>query len=82
MDALAQVIDVLKELQEDNSVSKNIKGKVAVMQRELENCKKEELSLKINKILCDLEDISNDVNLPMFVRTQIYQLTSMLETVC
>jgi len=82
MTALQEVISILKELQEDSTVSKNIKIKVAEMQKELESCKKDNLSLKINKILCDLEEISNDVNLPMFVRTQIWHLTSKLETVC
>lgn len=82
MNALQEVIEILKELQEDNTVSKNIKLKVAEMQKSLEGCKKNDLSLKVNQILCELEDISNDVNLPMFVRTQIWHLTSKLETVC
>ena len=82
MDELSQVLSVLNDLQEDNMVSKNIKQKVASMKFELENSKKEDLSLKINRVLCDLEDISSDVNLPTFVRTQIWHLTSMLEKMC
>lgn len=82
MDALQEVIEILKELQQDSTVSKNIKSKVAEMQKTLETCNKKDLSLKVNQILCELEEISNDVNLPMFVRTQIWHLTSKLETVC
>lgn len=82
MGSLKEIIDILKEMREDATVSKNIKAKVAEMQKELEGCKKEDLSLKVNRILCDLEEISNDGNLPMFVRTQIWHLTSKLETVC
>ena len=82
MDALKQVKGILVELQEDSSVSKNIKGKLSVMQKELENASSEELSLVVNKILCDLEEISSDINIPVFIRTQIWNLTSLLETVC
>lgn len=82
MNNLQEVIRILKELQEDHTVSKNVKAKVCEMQKELEGCKEGELSLKVNKILCELEELSNDVNLPVFVRTQIWNLTSMLETVC
>jgi len=80
MSELNQVIDMLQELQEDTSVSKNIKIKIQTMKKELQNTKKEELSLVVNKILSDLEDLSGDVNIPMFVRTQIWSITSMLET--
>ena len=77
--SLDDVVNIFKELQEDSTVSKNIKAKVAVMQRELEQSSGDEISLKVNKILSELEDLSSDVNLPMFVRTQIWNLTSMLE---
>jgi uncharacterized protein (UPF0147 family) len=50
------------------------------MQKELENCPKEEISLLINRILSELEELSSDMNLPMFVRTQIWSLTGILET--
>ncbi len=82
MGAKEQVIHVLKELQEDNSVSKNIKQKVSAMQSELEGCSENDLSLTVNKILCDLEELSSDVNLPPFIRTQILHISGMLETIC
>jgi len=78
-DTMEQIMYILKELQDDNSVSKNIKNKVAEMQKNLESSKKEELSLKVNKILSDLEDISSDVNVQPFIRTQMWHLTSLLE---
>jgi len=76
---LRQVLDILDELQEDGAVSKNIKQKVLGIKKDLTNCSGEEISLRVNKTLSELEDISSDVNLPMFVRTQIWQLTSILE---
>lgn len=80
MDELNQVISLLEELQEDSSVSKNVKIKLNNMKQELKDSNKDNLSLTVNKILSDLEDISGDVNIPMFVRTQIWSITSLLET--
>lgn len=78
-DDLKQVLEILDELQEDSAVSKNIKQKVLGIKNDLSGCSEAEISLRVNKTLSELEDISGDVNLPMFVRTQIWQLTSILE---
>ncbi|MCC7574105.1 UPF0147 family protein [Candidatus Woesearchaeota archaeon] len=80
MKEVKQVIDLLEELQEDTSVSKNVKSKIQIMKQELQETDKENLSLTVNKILSDLEELSSDVNIPMFVRTQIWSVTSLLET--
>jgi uncharacterized protein len=80
MDEKAQIISMLEELQDDTSVSKNVKTKIQAMKQELINTSEENLSLTVNKLLSDLEDLSSDVNIPMFVRTQIWSVTSLLET--
>lgn len=72
-----EVIDALNELEEDSSVPKNVKRKISEMVKNLKSDK--DLSLKVNKSLSDLDDISNDVNIPTFVRTQIWGVASMLE---
>ncbi|MFA6072741.1 MAG: UPF0147 family protein [Candidatus Woesearchaeota archaeon] len=82
MDNLKSALDILQEMQQDNSVSKNVRSKVSLIYKELESCPKEELSLKVNKILSELEELSSDMNLPMFVRTQIWSLTGILESLC
>jgi len=35
--------------------------------------------MKVNKSLSELDEISNDINLPTFIRTQIWGIASMLE---
>lgn len=74
---IQEVIDALHQLEEDSSVPKNIKNKVSEMIADMKSEK--DLSLKVNKSLSELDDISNDVNLPTFVRTQIWGIASMLE---
>ncbi len=75
---VADIIELLKELQEDNTVPRNVKTKLSAMQRNLED-ESGDLSLKVNQIHSDVEEISNDINLPMFIRTKIWELTTKLE---
>jgi uncharacterized protein (UPF0147 family) len=79
---LKHAIEIFQELQQDNTVSKNIRTKMAAMQKEIETAPKEELSLRVNKIMSELEEVSSDINLPMFIRTQIWSLASLLESLC
>ena len=79
-DRVEEIVALLQDLQDDSTVPRNVKTKLAEMQKELSS-DAGDLSLKINKILSDVEEIANDINLPMFIRTQIWNLTSMLESV-
>jgi uncharacterized protein (UPF0147 family) len=73
------ILEAIHDLREDNTVPKNLKNKLG----NVTNILKEdtELSIKINKALNELEDVSDDVNLQPYVRTQIWNIVSMLETV-
>ncbi|MBU0472476.1 MAG: UPF0147 family protein [Nanoarchaeota archaeon] len=74
---LKEVIDALNELCEDPSLPKNIRHKIINMIKELKgDC---DNSLKVNKCLAELDDISSDINIPTFIRTQIWGVASMLE---
>lgn len=81
MSELQQVIQILEELEEDITVSRNIKEKIREMRVSLQSSDRDSMSLTVNRILSDLEDLSNDVNIPDFVRTQFWHLTSILETI-
>lgn len=73
------VVDVMSELLEDNTVPRNVKTKIEHIIGSLED--KSELSLKVNKALSILEEISDDNNLQPYTRTQIWNLISMLESI-
>jgi uncharacterized protein (UPF0147 family) len=45
----------------------------------LKDAKPKDLKLKADKCIHDLDDISSDVNLQPFVRTQLWSVVSMLE---
>lgn len=73
------IISTLTELIEDISVPKSIKIRI----QEIIDTLKEEnvLSIKINKVLNDLDEIATDVNLQPYTRTQIWNVVSMLEKI-
>jgi uncharacterized protein (UPF0147 family) len=74
-----EIVEVLTELKEDNTVPKNVKEKIKVVMDVLKE--EADLKLKVNKILHELDDIADDPNLQPFTRTQIWNVVSMLEKV-
>ena len=71
------VIEMFEELESDSTVSKGVKIKIASMKDELKNARN--IGLSVNKVLSDLEDLSSDVNISPYVRTQFWHITSLLE---
>ena len=74
---LDEVITALQELEEDASLPKNVKDKVQRISLFLQE--KTELSLKIDKALQEFDEISDDINLEPFTRTQIWNMVRLLE---
>jgi len=77
--SIANAIAKLNELKEDSMTPKNLKEKlqsiVVILQSD------EEKSIKINKALDILDAISNENNIQPYIRTQIWNIASMLEAI-
>ncbi|MBI4452076.1 UPF0147 family protein [Candidatus Woesearchaeota archaeon] len=77
MSELDVVVSSLSELQEDATVPRNVRSQIqgilATLRAETET------SIKINKALNELDEISSDVNLQSYTRTQIWNIMSSLE---
>ena len=74
---IESVIAVIEELENDNTIPKNVKSKLNKITGILkENA---ETSIKVNKALHELEEIEDDINLQAFARTQLWNIESMLE---
>ncbi|MFC1691023.1 UPF0147 family protein [Nanoarchaeota archaeon] len=78
-EALQNIVQALEELQEDNTIPKNVKTKLGNIKEILQQ--QEELSLKLNKALNELDEISDDVNVQSYTRTQLWNIASMLEAI-
>ena len=77
---LTSVIEMLRELEEDNAVPKNIKSKVSLTIKDLETSQ-EEVSIKVSRALHVLEEITEDSNMQPYTRTQLFNIVSALEIV-
>ena len=79
-EAINEVLMALSELEQDNTVPKNVKERIANTIKALqEDC---EESIKVNKALHELEEIAEDTNMQPYTRTQIWNVVSLLEFCC
>jgi len=75
-----EVFDMISKIENESTVPKNIKIKMQNMILDLKEEEKE-LDFRINKALQELDEISEDANLPDYVRTQIWAIVSVLESI-
>ncbi len=75
----SETIEQLQELEEDTNIPKNIQTKIKSITNILKG--DTELSIKVNKALNELDEISNDPNLEAYTRTQIWNIVSILEKI-
>ena len=79
----AQVLDiihVMDELKDDSTVPRNVKTK---LETSITMLKKDgdELRLRIDKVLQELDEVANDTNTQSYTRSQIWNIVSMLESI-
>jgi uncharacterized protein (UPF0147 family) len=77
---LNAVIEMLRELEEDGAVPKNVKNKISLTIKDLETST-EEVSIKVSRALHVLEEITEDSNMQPYTRTQLFNIVSALEIV-
>ena len=75
---LDSVIVALGDMHDDSSVPRNVRAKIDVMIATLKQ-QDSEISTKVNKCLSHLDEISSDVNLQSYTRTQLWNIMSILE---
>lgn len=77
---LDPIIHALDNIKEDKRVPKNIREGCEECMKILDN-EDGDFSVRINSCVSILDEISNDPNIPMYTRTQVWNIVSMLETV-
>ena len=77
VDPLTDILTVIGEISTDQNVPRNVRAKMQDIQNKLNSST--EQSVKIHDAMGTLDDISGDVNLDPFTRTQVYSIISMLE---
>ena len=75
---IKQVADMLATLIEDTSIPRNVRASITVAKQKLEG--KADLSAAISGAVYSLDEVSNDINMPMHARTIIWNILSELES--
>ncbi len=74
-----EVIELIEAVTADTSVPKNIRRALAEAKEKLKG--PEELSTRVGAAVYSIEAISEDINMPMHARTQIWTILSALESI-
>ncbi len=79
MTSFDNVAQGLKMLLEEQGTPKNVREKVQGMLTAI--AEPGEARLKADKLLSQLDELQSDVNIPSYVRTQLWSISSMLEDI-
>ncbi len=75
---IRQVTSFLDDLIRDNSVPRNVRATLAYGKEKLTD-QNEELCTRISGAVYALDEVSNDINIPMHARTMVWNILSELE---
>ena len=78
-DEIGNVIKVLNDLKEDKSVPKNVRAKIEGAIKIIDE--KAEMHITVSRVLSELEEIADDVNLQSYTRTQVWDAISLMEKI-
>ena len=76
---LNEALETLKILEEESNIPKNVKAKVQEIIQTLDQ--ETETFIKTNKALDELDEISNNPSIDQHIRTQVWNIVSLLEKV-
>jgi len=79
MASWSDIKEMLAMLKEDSAAPRSLREKIDKMVSLINSDK--DTQLKINTLQSELEDISSDINIPFFIRTQIFSISGALETI-
>ena len=75
-----EVISFIQQVANDRTVPRNIRAKCEDSINILKD-EKEDVAVRVNTVISNMDEVSNDPNIPMYTRTQIWNIVSVLESV-
>jgi len=77
MQMFQEVFEAIQMLHEDTGLPRNTREKLSSIVQLLNT--QEDVSLRVSKALSVLDDLQEDNNIQPFIRTQLYNVASLLE---
>jgi uncharacterized protein (UPF0147 family) len=78
MEPLQQALAILDDLKDDSTLPKNVRSTIATIIEMLSD-DEIDISIRVDKAMLELEQISSDANIQSYSRTMLYQVTTNLE---
>lgn len=75
---ISQICEMLDEILDDRGVPRNIRAAVDNAKQKLSN--KEAGITEFSAAIYDLDDVSNDINMPNHTRTMLWEIISEIES--
>lgn len=72
-----QIIPLLRQIADDRTVPRNIRTKCEESIQILSGA--QDKAVKINTVISSLDEVTNDPNIPMYTRTVVWNIVSLLE---
>ena len=79
MEKLEPIVKLLTGIIEDRTVPRNIRAAAEEARKELTEKSDNTWDIRLSSAISVLDEITNDPNMPMYTRTQIWNIVSMLE---
>ncbi len=79
-ESMKEAIETLNQIASSNSTPKTIKKSITDLIADLEN-EEYSLSVRAANTISLLDDVTQDPNMPSYVRTQLWQAVSKLESI-
>jgi uncharacterized protein (UPF0147 family) len=70
---------MLDELSKDRTVPRNVRTALQTAKEDLSN-EKLDVDFRVSSAISILDEVANDINLPPYSRTQVWNVVSTLET--
>lgn len=74
------ILKLLEEVNSDDCTPKLIRMRVRTIHNNLIN-EKENISMRIDRSLQELDDMGEDMSMPIHIKTQIWDIVSKLESI-
>ena len=81
MKDLEPIVKLLTNIIEDRTVPRNIRAAAEEAKKELTEKTNNTWDIRLSSAISVLDEITNDPNMPLHTRTQIWNVVSMLETI-
>jgi uncharacterized protein (UPF0147 family) len=76
---MSSVMQMLSELSQDRTVPRNVRTALVKAHEDLSN-EKLDADFRVSSAISILDEVANDINLPPYSRTQVWNVVSALET--